>query len=533
MGTAIGDLVATLGLDNSQWTSTLQQSGGELQTFSGQLPGAQSAVAQLGTTTEAASGAPRNMARSLSFLGKEMQHLGGDIAQNNEALGGAISTMGSATSAIGLASKGYKALSVASAAAGVAQTALAAISPIGWIGIAAAVGTAAVSYLYLKKGVKSAAEEMKAFEKLSGPERDRAEDKRAKELTKAYQSAKRQQGMDQAGGMFDRGVVGTVIDNKRLRESKTAMDDFNKAVGDRRQKEAIKETDSALDQLRAQANKIDKSPVEQFAEAMAKTGKNTREVASAIAEFEKNTRKLAVDKAKTEVGNDLLGAQKQHEQMGMTAGEKFADDERRKLAAAGMRGGALQAAANSFGAQMDKDTAAERLAGFEKQYAQAMDQTNERHQHRNALVAQMGPLMGKLGEKEREVLSKADEWDKADWAKKLQADVKGLTEGPLDSLIEKANEVNEGFAAGVITEQQRNTAMAAIKAKAEGKDRDQTKELPKALEYGTAAAWDQITKQMYNPEQKQNDQALVENTDKMATLLETIATNTANTLTIP
>ena len=121
--------------------------------------------------------------------------------------------------------------------------------------------------------------------------------------------------------------------------------------------------------------------------------------------------------------------------------------------------------------------------------------------------------------------------------KRLHAEIDSLTKGPMDRLIEQAHDLKAGLDKGTLRPDEYQSAMSALQRKAETEQQKEQKqaspELAKALEYGTAAAWEKITQQMYNPEQKQVDESIAENTARTAELLQYIKDNTGGGFSLP
>jgi len=138
VATGVGDLVATLRLDNSQFSAGLNQSA--------QIAG------EKGEEIETHVG---GASRAFRFLGKEAKEAG-------EAMGGSmgetVSGLGGVTSGLGEAVHGYHALHTAIEVATAAQASLNAISPMGWALMAGGAVAAAVAYMHFSDAAKEAEE---------------------------------------------------------------------------------------------------------------------------------------------------------------------------------------------------------------------------------------------------------------------------------------------------------------------------------------------------------------------------------------
>ena len=96
MATAIGELVAKLGVDNSQFSSGLRQSADDLQEHGSRMEGLWESIG--------------GSSRSFRFLGHAAEEAGEGIGRTNAALGETVSGLGGMLSGVGEAVHGYHAL---------------------------------------------------------------------------------------------------------------------------------------------------------------------------------------------------------------------------------------------------------------------------------------------------------------------------------------------------------------------------------------------------------------------------------------
>jgi hypothetical protein len=144
MASSIGDIVATLGVDDTQWNRGLTQASGKMQQFGSDVQ------------THAASSY-----RSFMFLGREIQHVGGSVSGMNETLGSGIEKLGGTVSMIGMAEHSAHALGRAYESLAAKQVILNALSgPVGWIALAGAVVAAGGAFYYFSRAAADSKESL-------------------------------------------------------------------------------------------------------------------------------------------------------------------------------------------------------------------------------------------------------------------------------------------------------------------------------------------------------------------------------------
>lgn len=145
MATGVGDLVANLSVDRSQWSAGLNAAKHEAQDFG-----------------EHAETHAAGASRAFRFLGKEITEGGEALSKQNEALGSTVEHFGGVTQGIGEAVHGFHALHAVMDIQIGKQTVLNALSgPAGWITLAAAAAAAGGAYLYFSSTTNEAAEAAK------------------------------------------------------------------------------------------------------------------------------------------------------------------------------------------------------------------------------------------------------------------------------------------------------------------------------------------------------------------------------------
>ena len=253
-------------------------------------------------------------------------------------------------------------------------------------------------------------------------------------------------------------------------------------------KAATQETESAIKSLQREVDKLDKTPLQQFQESLEKSGKSAQVAAEELRKFQAlSARKEGLEEQKkyeSDRGHaidELAKKQRDLDQSGMTEGQKFG-------------------------------------ANFAAEHP---GQTQERKDQATALGERMDQM----------ALEKKTAAERDAQAKHLDSLVSSLTEGPMDKFIAQARELKAGMASGQIGSGQGQLAMDALQKRAAAEAKPDKEEAPKALEFGTAAAFEEIYKQQH-PD-ADHAQRTAENTAKMAELLAVIADNSHNTVSLP
>jgi hypothetical protein len=423
MSTAIGDLVATLGVDAAPFHAGLGKAGTALDEFHGQAKHGAEGMRALGEAGEEAGGELSHSSRAFRFLGKSISEVGESVGGVNSGLGETAGALGGTVSGLGEAAHGYHALHTVMDLAIVKQIALNALSPVGLTLMAGAALAGAAAYM-------------------------------------AYGTA-----------------IGEWWEKRKKAEEEA--------------KSATSETESAIKELQKEADKLNSTPLEHFQEEMKKTGKSAQAIAEATKKFEELSAAVGVGKARDE----LQHKQQELTEMGMGDVEKYVHHFSHE---------------NPQATQQQLDVARDLAEEIRYKKALADDQKKM--------------AADELRDKEKE----------AEATKHLHDEVKQLTEGPMDKLRDQAAELKKGFEEGKIDGGEYAAAIGAIKQKARAAiQQEAPKEIPQAIEYGTSQAWEKITQQMYNPEQKANDARIAENTAAAKDLLATIAANTAQGFSLP
>jgi hypothetical protein len=202
---SIGDLVATLGVDDSKWGSVLVKSemsakgfantsiqafespktaietyGNDIEllnsmlekgmlstdTYSMAVQKLQVSITGAGEGIERLGGHATGTYRSFNFLGREIEHAGGALSGMNAGAGEVVEKMGGAVGAIGMAQHTVHGLGVAYQWLAAQEVIAAAFAgPVGWIALAAGITAAAGALIYFGT---SAAESREEIEKLAG-----------------------------------------------------------------------------------------------------------------------------------------------------------------------------------------------------------------------------------------------------------------------------------------------------------------------------------------------------------------------------
>ena len=402
MSTAIGDLVATLKVNDDPWQAGFAR--------------AETSMDHLRDRAEEGGEHVGGVSRAFGFLGKQAKEAGEEMGGG---FGEAISGLGGMTSGIGEAVHGYHALHTVIGLATGAQAALNAISPVGWAAMAAGAVAAVGSYLYFHESTEKTVADLKELNSLHGPEFERAsETKRAaleKEITLTEKSHTAEM-IGLVGGPVGVGI-GYLYEQHAIEQAHKALTAFDEATKKHRQDEASKTVNTELDKLTKQAHQLNMTPLDIFREELEKTGRS----ASAIADATNKFRELS----------DQIQASKAAEEM--------------------------------------KKYRAEQLREVER------EETQEMH--------------------------------------RLQAEAKSLSEGPMDRLVQEAKELKEHR--DWLDPRDYQSAMNALaeKARKELETKQEKAEAPKALEYGTASAFEELYKLM-NPDENKPMQDVAANTAK-------------------
>ena len=158
MATAVGDLVATLGVENQQFIAALNESGASLDEFSARTDEGTAALERFEEKENESGVGATASARSFGFLGKQIKEMGEGLSGTNSELGETVSGLGSTVSGLGEAAHGYHALHTAIEVATGAQVMLNSITPVGWATMAAGAIAAAGAYLWWADSKKKAAD---------------------------------------------------------------------------------------------------------------------------------------------------------------------------------------------------------------------------------------------------------------------------------------------------------------------------------------------------------------------------------------
>jgi len=280
MATAVGDLVASLRLDNAQFAQSINESarmagekGGEIEAHTG------------------------GASRAFRFLGKEAREAG-------EAMGGSfgetISGLGGVTSGIGEAVHGYHALHTAIEVATAAQASLNAISPIGWSIMISGAAAATASYLLMKESIKQNEHEVthlaEAQENL-----ERVTSQRNEAMTYGL-------------------IAGPAGAGLAWLAYKGAVDDAAASV-EKIKTAATTAAAAEIHHLHDELSKLTETPLELFQEKLADTGKSYIEVARLTNEFRNLTAEIERAKDQTAALAELRTWDFQQSTNGMTEGQ--------------------------------------------------------------------------------------------------------------------------------------------------------------------------------------------------------------------
>ncbi|MGA2035882.1 MAG: hypothetical protein ABSG68_26845 [Thermoguttaceae bacterium] len=483
MSTAMGDLVVSLGLDNTQFLAALNGSGESLDQFATHSSESSSEI----------EGHVGGASRAFGFLGKEIRHAGEELGGENTVIGETISGLGGTVTGIGEVVHGYHAMHTAVEVLTTAQVFLNSISPLGWTVMIGGAVAAGAAYLTLSHHIETAAEAAEHLKKVlgdinahHGAEFDKDAASKQKELQENLRNREEDaRDLSPLHAVLISGTYGLkyLLELHAIDKAHSALDEFNKAVVQHRQHEAGNAADSYLSHLREEAEKLDKTPLEQFQENLAKSGRSAKEVAEELAkaktysaDIENHAIKSAIDRKEKELS-----------QFGMSDSQKY-------------------------------------VANFQAEHPGASS-------GQLALVKDQAAREDAL--KNDTAMEKKLDADRTAETARLAAEVKSLTEGPMDKLIAQARDLQIGLANGAIGRGDYASAMAALQEKATPKaEKEAKEEAPKAIEYGTAAAFEELYKAMHPDEQQDHAQRTAENTAKMAELMEIIRDNTAKTVVL-
>jgi hypothetical protein len=408
VGTAIGDLVVSLGLENQQFIAALNGSGASLNEFAGHADEGSRGLGELGEHGEEASVGLTGASRSFEFLGKKVGELGEHLGASNKGLGETVTGLGSTVSGLGEAVHGYHALHTSIEVATAAQALLNSISPLGWTALAAGAVAAAGAYFYFSSAADHAAEAA-----------------------------------------------------KKLAEE---------------QKEASKETDSAIAELQKEADKLNKTPLRQFQEELARTGHSATAIAEATEKFKLLQNIIAAGKhneLSKKIDEELSHKERELGQEGWTEGMKFA------------------ANIDPHASQQQHDRA--RDLGL-RQDDQKLDDKANRDAEADRLRA-----MGQV----RSLVESA--------------------KSPLDRLVDAEHALMSDFNRGLIDRGEYETGLHALGTKTEEmlpKEKQEKMEPLAALEMNSAQAFEEIFK-LQNPDgAADNAKETAENTAKANDLLQ-------------
>ncbi len=353
-----------------------------------------SAMRELGKEAEEGSGHIGGASRALGFLGKQVQEGGELLGKENAQLGEMVSGLGGVTSGVGEAVHAYHALHTVMEIAIVKQTVLNALSgPTGWVTLAAGAVVAAGAYFYLSGSANDAAE-------------------KTKQLAEAA---------------------------KKVRE------------------EAGRKVDSEISHLQEEADKLNKTPLENFRAELEQTGRSESQIEKLTQRF----RELSAEVARAK---DIAGASKDLHREGFEmATSHFTEGSRY-------------------------------LAKFHEEHPQATEAQNEQAR----TYARLIDLAKEKAEKERQSESVVKQ-EQEGW-QRIRDEVDRINEGPLAHELKQLEDIKKAREAGMIGSGEATAAEAKIKAemlhKMEQAAGEKAPELPKAEERGSEGAWKTILEAM-------------------------------------
>jgi hypothetical protein len=317
-------------------------------------------------------------------------------------------------------------------------------------------------------------------------------------------------------------VVDPGFDRKMAERLK--IEDHNAAVAQRRaaRSSAVESANEALADMRAKLDAL-RDPQEQFDAKMRGLGKYPGLVANTTAAMQQLREEMdningqkSVDKA---MAADNL--------VGKSAGQKWLAQFYQEFPNAS---GEVVRQAQTHANYLDHEGAAlERITSLTQGWGKDMGDVDEKHRHVAEAMKALGgeKATGAVGRHFREAMKAAEEMDKRDFAKKLKTEVKGLTEGPMDKLLDQAKELREGHDQGLITREEYAAANEALRDRARAaQEQQKPKEMAHAVEFGTNEAWQQIIHQMYGiGDDKQQAKEMVKQQQKTNELLGVVKDN--------